>query len=107
MSAWASGSRNMRGFGLPGCGRGVTVPASMKPKPNVASPARCSAFLSSPAASPTRFGNVMPITVTGDPAARAPNARATPNCAARSSAANVNSCAVSGSSANRKGRASG
>ena len=26
----------MRGFGLPGWGRGVTVPASMKPKPNAA-----------------------------------------------------------------------
>ena len=27
--AAARGTRNMRGFGLPGCGRGVTVPSSM------------------------------------------------------------------------------
>ena len=58
--AWASGRRNIRGFGLPGCGRGVTVPHSMKPKPSVARPSMCAAFLSSPAARPTRLGNVEP-----------------------------------------------
>ena len=48
----------MRGFGLPGCGRGVTVPTSRKPKPSVARPARWAAFLSRPAASPTRIGKL-------------------------------------------------
>ena len=35
--------RNMRGFGLPGCGRGVTVPTSMKPKPRLPSASMCAA----------------------------------------------------------------
>jgi len=35
------GRRNMRGLGLPGCGRSVTVPISICPKPSAASP-RCS-----------------------------------------------------------------
>ena len=60
MSASASGSRKRRGFGLPGCGRGVTVPHSMKPKPSAARPSMCAAFLSRPAASPTRLGNCEP-----------------------------------------------
>jgi hypothetical protein len=34
----AAGRRNMRGFGLPACGRGVTVPTSMEPKPSAARP---------------------------------------------------------------------
>ena len=55
----------MRGFGLPGCGRGVTVPASMKPKPKLPSASMWSPFLSMPAASPTGFGKSSPITVTG------------------------------------------
>jgi hypothetical protein len=38
MMACRSGRRNRRGFGLPGCGRGVTVPISMKPKPRRARP---------------------------------------------------------------------
>jgi hypothetical protein len=46
----------MRGFGLPGCGRGVIVPTSTKPKPSAASASMCAPFLSSPAASPTGFG---------------------------------------------------
>ena len=34
ITASSSGSRNMRGFGLPACGSGVTVPTSTKPKPS-------------------------------------------------------------------------
>ena len=66
ISASASGSRKSRGFGLPGWARGVTVPHSRKPNPSAASASTCAAFLSSPAASPTRFGNESPIAVTGD-----------------------------------------
>ena len=33
MTASSSVSRKMRGFGLPACGSGVTVPISAKPKP--------------------------------------------------------------------------
>ena len=43
----------MRGRGLPGCARGVTVPTSMKPKPSAASPSMHAPSLSRPAASPT------------------------------------------------------
>ena len=34
MTARSSASRNSRGFGLPACGRGVSVPTSTKPKPS-------------------------------------------------------------------------
>ena len=34
MTARSSASRKMRGFGFPSCARGVTVPASTKPKPS-------------------------------------------------------------------------
>ena len=46
MTAWSSVSRKMRGFGLPGCGSGVTVPTSAKPKPSPSSASGTSAFLS-------------------------------------------------------------
>src|SRR5258706_6746548 len=63
MMASCSARRNMRGLALPGCGRGVTVPISTKPKPSAASASMYSPFLSSPAASPTGFGKRIPITV--------------------------------------------
>ena len=106
-SASASGSRKRRGFGLPGCGRGVTVPHSMKPNPSAASPSMCAAFLSSPAASPTRLGNSSPIAVTGDGAGRGANACTIPKRAATSRLANAMSCAVSGSSVKSSGRKNG
>ncbi len=46
----------MRGFGLPGCGRGVSVPTSTKPKPRSSSASGTSAFLSKPAAMPRGLG---------------------------------------------------
>ncbi len=55
----------MRGLGLPGCGLGVTVPTSMKPKPIAPSASMQRAFLSSPAARPTRFGNRSPASSIG------------------------------------------
>ena len=55
----------MRGFGLPGCGLGVTVPTSTKPKPMAPKASMQRAFLSRPAARPTRFGKRRPASVTG------------------------------------------
>lgn len=60
ITAWYSGKRNMRGFGLPSCARGVTVPISTKPKPSASNASICSPFLSSPAPSPTGLGNIKP-----------------------------------------------
>ncbi|MNR33997.1 hypothetical protein D3C85_1517270 [compost metagenome] len=65
MIASASGRRNRRGLGLPGCGRGVTVPISTKPKPSWAKPSMAAPFLSRPAASPTGLAKFRPMTVTG------------------------------------------
>src|SRR3569623_977444 len=50
MMSPAAGRRNWRGCGLPGFGRGVTVPISRKPKPSAARPSIYSPFLSRPAA---------------------------------------------------------
>src|SRR5262249_55845149 len=55
--------RNRRGRGLPGCGRGVSVPTSTKPKPSAKSPATAVASLSKPAASPIGVGKRRPATV--------------------------------------------
>ncbi len=71
ISAPAGGSRNRRGLGLPGCGRGVTVPTSMLPKPSAARPSMQSPFLSRPAANPTGLGKSSPITRTGRAGTRA------------------------------------
>ena len=62
IAARSGASRNRRGRGLPGCGRGVTAPTSQKPKPvrRVASGAL--AFLSKPAATPTGLGRARPAT---------------------------------------------
>jgi hypothetical protein len=46
MTASSRTSRKMRGFGLPGCGRGVTLPISAKPKPKASSASGTSPFLS-------------------------------------------------------------
>ena len=48
----------MRGLGLPGWALGVTVPTSTKPKPIAAKASMQRAFLSRPAARPTRFGKL-------------------------------------------------
>ena len=52
----ALGRRKMRGFGLPGCASGVTVPTSTLPKPIAPKASMQRPFLSSPAARPMRFG---------------------------------------------------
>ncbi len=57
--------RKSRGLGFPGCAEGVTVPVSMKPKPSAPKASTASPFLSSPAASPRRLGNLRPMTSTG------------------------------------------
>jgi His/Glu/Gln/Arg/opine family amino acid ABC transporter permease subunit len=78
ISAPASGKRKMRGRGLPGCARGVTVPTSMKPKPSAASPSMQAPSLSSPAARPTGLRKAMPITVRGKSGTCGASKRASP-----------------------------
>ena len=58
-------TRNNRGFALPGCVRGVTVPISINPKPKAAIPSITAPFLSKPAESPTAFGKLNPMTLRG------------------------------------------
>ena len=55
----------MRGLSLPGCGLGVTVPTSIKPNPKAAIPLTQAAFLSKPAARPTRLVKRQPNNSTG------------------------------------------
>src|SRR6185436_17729893 len=100
MMARAWGRRKRRGLGLPGCGRGVTPPSSTKPKPSAARASTCSACLSSPAASPTGFAKSRPMTRTGALGAGLERNDAAP------ARRRVTSCAVSGSSEKRSGRAS-
>src|SRR5229473_2443441 len=83
--ARCSGSRNSRGRGLPGCGRGVTVPTSTKPKPSRNQAGTSTWPLSIPAASPTGLGKRRPHRVCasasrarGRRAARDQPARAAP-----------------------------
>ena len=52
--------RKTRGRGLPGCGRGVTVPISTKPKPEPQQRSGTRASLSKPAAMPIGFGKSRP-----------------------------------------------
>jgi len=106
ISALARTSRNSRGRGLPACGRGVTVPTSMKPKPSCARASMCSAFLSRPAASPTGLGNSSPMARTGDDGTFGASSRSRCDARAASASPSVSRCAVSGSSANSSGRAS-
>lgn len=56
------GNLNIRGFGLPSCGTGVTDPTSTKPNPNPSKPSTASAFLSKPADRPTGLENLLPHT---------------------------------------------
>ena len=57
------GTLNNRGLAFPGCARGVTVPISINPKPNAAIPSITAPFLSKPAASPTGFEKLKPMTL--------------------------------------------
>src|SRR6185503_9871496 len=100
MMARACGRRNRRGLGLPGCGRGVTPPSSMKPKPSAASASACAASLSSPAAIPTGLAKSRPITRTG--AFRTDLEKKDATSASR----RLRWCAVSGSREKRRGRRS-
>jgi hypothetical protein len=61
ITARSSASRNSRGFGLPACGRGVSVPTSTKPKPSPAS-ARAPRILVEPGGEPDRRGEASPAT---------------------------------------------
>src|SRR6266511_2439890 len=79
----------------------------MCPKPNVASPSICRAFLSRPAASPMRFGKSSPIAVTGEGGTNGNTSCGSRRRAATSSARNATSCAVSGSSVKASGRKKG
>ena len=47
-----------RGCGLPSCGKGVTVPASQKPKPMRNKGPMTRPFLSNPAAMPSGIGKI-------------------------------------------------
>ncbi|MNY43827.1 hypothetical protein D3C86_1788100 [compost metagenome] len=62
IKASSFGKRNMRGLSFPGCGIGVTVPTSIKPKPRLLNASTYSPFLSKPAAKPTGFLNFTPKT---------------------------------------------
>src|SRR3546814_94612 len=95
----------MRGFGLPGCGRGVTVPTSTKPKPSRAHASRHSPFLSSPAARPTRLAKRKPSSSPGSSTAACANGSVA-SFGARRKLASVSSCARSASSRNSSERAS-
>ena len=64
ISALCSFSLNSLGFGLPGCGFGVTVPTSTKPKPTLASPSTAWASLSKPAARPMGLASSRPKNAT-------------------------------------------
>src|SRR6185312_10319908 len=101
-SAASSPRRNRRGRGLPGCGRGVTVPISTKPKPKRSIASGTSASLSKPAASPTGFGNSRPQSLMARLGASGADRRgATP----KRNAAIVTRCAVSGGSVRSSGSA--
>src|SRR5690554_4685856 len=94
----------MRGAGLPGCGRGVTVPTSTKPNPSPNSASTWAPFLSRPAARPTGFGNSSPSTRVGNGRGGAPSRRPRPSPCTQSSARRPAWWARSASSANSSGR---
>ena len=104
ISARASGSLNMRGLGLPGWGLGVTVPTSTKPKPMAPKASMHRAFLSSPAAIPTRFGKRKPASSTGSSTRVWHQAHCNGVRCPLASMSMVRSCAASGSMPNRKER---
>ena len=64
--ARSPGTRARIGAGFAFCGRGVSVPTSTKPKPSAPRPSKCSASLSSPAATPSGDGNLRPKASTRD-----------------------------------------
>jgi hypothetical protein len=107
ISALLSTILNIRGFGLPGCASGVTVPTSTLPKPIAPNASMQRPFLSSPAARPTRFGKTRPAMLTGSRTRCCSMQRASGVRWIFASAAIVRSWACSGSRPNRKGRASG
>ena len=102
ITAKCSGTRNRRGFGLPLCGRGVTVPISIKPKPKAAKPSIYSPFLSKPAAKPTGLGRCSPISVVGD--VRGFTFGSRPMRSAQARLFSVRPCAVSGANLKINGR---
>ena len=63
ITALSSFSRNTLGLSFPGCGAGVTLPISTKPKPALRRPSTASPCLSKPAAKPTGLGNWRPNTL--------------------------------------------
>lgn len=93
----------MRGFGLPGCGRGVVVPISMKPKPSASSARRC-ARRSCPARRQGRPGSGRSGRRPWSAAAwaRSPAAGSV-RCGKRLPSTPPRPCARSASKANRKG----
>src|SRR5690606_3050171 len=105
MMAWASGRRNRRGLGLPGCGRGVTVPISMKPKPSCPRPSMASPFLSRPAARPTGLANSRPMIFTGRAAGFLHSSPFSPRRPPAPSRSRDSSWAVSGDSRKSRSRA--
>ena len=103
IAARSSVRRKSLGRGLPGWGRGVAAPTSIKPKPARHSGATAVAFLSKPAASPTGFGRSRPATLVrkrGEVCG--PGAGASPPRRARI----AKPCAASGSSRCRARRPS-
>ena len=95
----------MRGLGLPGWPLGVTVPTSTKPNPKALKASMHWAFLSSPAASPTRLGNVSPARVMGSSTLFCAYKHCKAVLCVLASIASVCSWATSASIENRKGRA--
>jgi len=66
IKAWALGKRNMRWLGVAGlCQRGDRADFNKPGKPMAPRPSMHFAFLSSPAANPTRFGKVSPASLIG------------------------------------------
>jgi len=99
MTARSGSNRNIRGRGLPACGRGVTVPASMKPKPNRINGAIATASLSKPAARPIGLAKSRPnarVASTGSSGVRSRPARSNRR------AHNAMLCDVSGSTRRSK-----
>ena len=103
--AFDSGNLNIRGLSLPACGRGVTVPTSIKPKPIWLNASMHSAFLSKPAAKPTGFLNSRPKKLTGLFATDCDHAALKGVLAKRLKLLRANSCAHSASRVNIKRRA--
>src|SRR5579863_6095951 len=63
-SARSPVTRARIGGGFEPCARGVRVPTSTKPKPSAPRPSKCSASLSSPAATPSGEGKLRPSALT-------------------------------------------